>query len=121
MFQLPKRRSQLLSQTANHSKLHHDGKVSGITSKEDATLLCSPVHHRPSGKWIRILGRTTVMLCSKSFQFCLCFDPSIPLFRIYSKEVSLDVLKDLTTGTFGKALLMVTETRKNRKPQKWNV
>jgi len=44
-------------------------------------------------------------------------DPAIPLFRIYSEEISVNVLKDLT-GMFGKALLMVTETRKNPNPKR---
>lgn len=117
MFQPPKRKSQLLSQTAKHPKLHGDGEASAITSKEDATLIRPLVRHRPSGKLRRILWRITVMLCSKSFQFCLCFDPAIPLLRIYSEEINVAVLKDLTTGMFGKALIMATEMRKNPNPK----
>lgn len=56
-------------------------------------------------------------LCGRSFQFCLCFDPAIPLWRMYSEGITKGMLKDLTTGMFAKALLMVTKMRKNLTPQ----
>lgn len=62
-----------------------------------------------------------MMLCDKNFQICLCLDPAILLFRIYPEEITMDVLKDLTTEMFDKALLMVTKMRKNpnSKTGKW--
>ena len=43
----------------------------------------------------------------------LLLDPAIPLFAIYSKEITMDGFKNLTAEIFVKTLLIVTKMRKN--------